>query len=166
MMKKKLLFLFFFTSLFGFQQVEVKNSFEDYFEGKSTIYYYDELKQSHVYPNNWDFNGDGRKDTIKFIGNGGAHLMYKPYLVLDSSCTISLDFLIEMPLWEATDSLKIEKHCSSIFFTTGDFNKDGITDVFLNTYFEDRKKMIVLSFSSGCNYDITEFKTMDSTPPR
>ena len=36
------------------------------------------------YSGNWDIDGDGRKDSVLFIGNGGAHLYYHLRLRLSS----------------------------------------------------------------------------------
>jgi len=36
------------------------------------------------YSGNWDFDGDGKKDSLTFIGNGGAHLYFHLRIRLSS----------------------------------------------------------------------------------
>ena len=45
-------------------------------------YKYYEASQVHDYSNNWDFDGDGIKDSLLFIGNGGAHLYFHLEMIL------------------------------------------------------------------------------------
>ena len=45
-------------------------------------YKYDDLSQTHNYSGNWDFDGDGKMDSVLFVGNGGAHLYYHLKIVL------------------------------------------------------------------------------------
>jgi len=47
-------------------------------------YSYDPERQIHNYSNNWDFDQDGIKDELYFIGTGGAHLYYYLCVVLSS----------------------------------------------------------------------------------
>ncbi|MFT3980802.1 MAG: hypothetical protein QM687_10065 [Ferruginibacter sp.] len=50
----------------------------------SLLYQYDSIREAHDYSGNWDFDGDGKKDKLLFVGTGGAHLYYHPEVVLSS----------------------------------------------------------------------------------
>lgn len=58
--------------------IAVSNSFEEAYRQSNPglIYHYDNISQIHDYSNNWDFDRDGIKDELCFIGTGGAHLYY------------------------------------------------------------------------------------------
>lgn len=62
------------------------NSFEnEYRISNPTLNYsYDEISQIHNYSNNWDFDNDGIKDQIYFVGTSGAHVYYFLRVVLSS----------------------------------------------------------------------------------
>lgn len=62
------------------------NSCQPYFDNnKNSIHYsYTAATQTHNYSNNWDFDGDGKKDELYFIGTGGAHLYFYLRIVLSS----------------------------------------------------------------------------------
>lgn len=62
------------------------NSFEQYYKRSNPAlkYIYDSLSQSHNYSGNWDFDMDGKKDEVYFIGTGGAHAYYFLKVVLSS----------------------------------------------------------------------------------
>lgn len=47
-------------------------------------YSYDNISQIHNYSNNWDFDKDGIKDELYFVGTGGAHLYYFLKVVLST----------------------------------------------------------------------------------
>jgi len=69
-----------FSTLIAFSQQknQLSNSFESqYRKSNPTLKYsYDNISQIHNYSNNWDFDNDGVKDEIYFIGTGGAHLFF------------------------------------------------------------------------------------------
>lgn len=50
------------------------NSFENRFKNTAINYTYFEESQTHDYSGNWDFDRDGKFDTLQFIGDNGAHL--------------------------------------------------------------------------------------------
>jgi hypothetical protein len=55
------------------------------FKSKEVINYkYDRAAQVLDYSGNWDFDKDGQKDGLLFIGTGGAHLYYYLRIVLSS----------------------------------------------------------------------------------
>ncbi len=62
------------------------NSCTSYFSLKklSILYHYIDSNQTHDYSGNWDFDGDGTKDNLYFIGTGGAHLYFYLRMVLSS----------------------------------------------------------------------------------
>jgi len=89
----KILFTFFLASftlsVFSQQTDSIEfpsNSFEkDYHKSNPTlIYSYDSISQTHNYSNNWDFDKDGIKDELYFVGTGGVHLYYYLKVILSS----------------------------------------------------------------------------------
>jgi hypothetical protein len=113
----------------------VSNSLEYLFNNSSVSYRYIEDKQIHDYSDNWDIDGDGIKDNIMFIGNGGAHLYFSLFIKL-SSGNKDYDFkylLLDCPLLEPIDSL-LKHGRQNIFpqFVVHDFNGDGVSDIFVN----------------------------------
>ena len=62
------------------------NSFENEYRisNPSLKYSYDEISQIHNYSHNWDFDNDGIKDELYFVGTGGAHIFYFLRVVLSS----------------------------------------------------------------------------------
>jgi hypothetical protein len=54
------------------------NSFRnDYLKSNPNLKYnYDSATQIHNYSHNWDFDKDGVKDELYFVGTNGAHLYY------------------------------------------------------------------------------------------
>ena len=137
-----------------------------YFPMDSSINYtYIKASQTHDYSNNWDFDGDGLLDDLKFVGNGGAHTLFSLVVRLKSQKTaysfdcISTDFpkLENMAALDLSDSLSILPK-----FVIFDFNSDGISDIYLNTddgsldvCKQERAKLglktsrIVIAFNSG-----------------
>ena len=77
------------------------NSCQPYFDNnKKLIHYsYTALTQTHNYSNNWDFDGDSKKDELYFIGTGGAHLYFYLRIVLSSDKKVqNFPFLeLDMP---------------------------------------------------------------------
>jgi hypothetical protein len=75
------------------------------------IYSYDEVAQIHNYSTNWDFDKDGIKDELYFVGTGGAHVYYFLKVIL-SSDKKSREFNFiqsDVPFLAATDTSNIEK---------------------------------------------------------
>ena len=98
-------------------------------------YSYNESKQVYDYSGNWDFDGDGKKDSLQFIGNGGAHLEYFPRIVLTGSehAYQYSYLLIDMPFPGHSNEIKGNKMPPILpAFVVDDFNRDGLPDVYLN----------------------------------
>jgi len=89
------------------------NSFENnYRKSNPTLTYsYDEISQIHNYSNNWDFDKDGIKDELYFVGTGGAHLYYFLKVVLSSEKkSREFNFIqSDFPILTATDTLNFDK---------------------------------------------------------
>jgi hypothetical protein len=89
------------------------NSFEnEYRISNPTLKYnYDEISQIHNYSHNWDFDTDGIKDQIYFVGTGGAHIYYFLRVIFSSDKKVrDIKFIqSDFPLLKATDSLNSEK---------------------------------------------------------
>jgi hypothetical protein len=89
------------------------NSFENIYRksNPALIYSYDEISQIHNYSNNWDFDKDGIKDELYFVGTGGAHLYYYLKVVLSTDKkSRELSFILsDFPFLTATDTLSLEK---------------------------------------------------------
>jgi len=62
------------------------NSFENVYRisNPTLKYSYDEISQIHNYSHNWDFDNDGIKDELYFVGTGGAHIYYFIGVILSS----------------------------------------------------------------------------------
>ena len=102
------------------------NSFENIYRvsNPELIYSYDEISQIHNYSNNWDFDKDGIKDELYFVGTGGAHLYYFLKVVLSTDKkSRELEFILsDFPFLTATDTFNIEK---TLFgFAVADLGKD------------------------------------------
>lgn len=86
------------------------------------------------YSNMWDLDGDGKNDSVFFIGNGGAHVFY--YLrVLLSSNSLVQDFpevQLDMPYFNEKEVLDKYPSSPSVQFVVFDFDKDGTLDIYLN----------------------------------
>jgi len=118
----------------------VSNSYKSQYqrEAPQIRYSYEEGKQIHNYSGNWDFDGDGKADSLLFVGNGAAHLYYHLRIIL-SSDSKARDFTylsIDMPILQPIDSL-IRRNNESMYFTkfvVYDFNKDGKVDIYINIH--------------------------------
>ncbi len=92
------------------------------------------INPSYNYSGKWDVDGDGKKDAVYFIGNGGAHIYFYLRVVLSSDGVVR-DFpsaQVDMPFIETGTRLKEMGKNSAIQFAVADFNKDGIVDFYLN----------------------------------
>jgi hypothetical protein len=114
------------------------NSFEnEYRISNPTLKYsYDEISQIHNYSNNWDFDNDGIKDQIYFVGTGGAHIYYFLRVIFSSDKKVrDLNFIqSDFPL--LTDTLNIEK--TSVGFAINNLEKELTPTIIIrlddNTY--------------------------------
>lgn len=129
------------------------NSFEIHFKNTTTNYAYCEESQTHDYSGNWDFDGDGKFDTLHFIGNNGAHLYYHLNVGLSSEKEKrSYTWLLtDFPLLESFDTFL--KYTNVVNFVVHDFNDDGLEDIYLNceengyTVLSDAQKALGLTTS-------------------
>lgn len=115
---------------------------------------------SYNYSDIWDFDNDGKKDSLVFIGNGGAHTYF--YLCVKfSNEKITRNFpgvQLDMPYLTAfKDTIK---KTPAIQFIVGDFDQNKTMDIYLN-FNNDfstipiawekagiKKKRVVLSFKN------------------
>lgn len=139
------------------------NSFEiSYSKSNPTLRYsYDNNTQTHDYSNNWDFDRDGEKDQVYFIGTGGAHLYYFLKVVLSSDHKprefgfIQTDF----PLLTATDTLN--SHKTPFGFVVTDIGQNLVPTIIVRlddqTFYDNKElkkrkiktKSILVSFENG-----------------
>ena len=102
------------------------NSFEnDYrISNPSLIYSFDEISQIHNYSHNWDFDNDGIKDELYFVGTGGAHIYYFLRMVLSSDKKVrDINFIqLDFPFLNGTDILNSEK--TNVGFTVLNIEKE------------------------------------------
>jgi hypothetical protein len=140
------------------------NSFEkDYHKSNPTLTYrYDSILQTHNYSNNWDFDKDGIKDELYFVGTGGAHLYYYLKVIL-SSDKKSKEFNFiqsDFPFLTATDTVDFEK--TVIGFVVADIGKNKTPTIIVRldnqSYYANKKKLtdkkiksrnITISFDNG-----------------
>lgn len=134
---KWICFLLFFISAEAFAQtdsVEMPN--KEYIQ--MIVHPYSGFSNtSYNYSGKWDFDGDGKKDSLYFIGNGGVHTYFFPRLVL-SSDNKKRDFQyleIDMPYFvENKDALKNNNGENVPQLVVYDFDMDGISEIYLNIY--------------------------------
>ncbi len=89
---------------------------------------------SYNYSNKWDLDGDGAKDSLYFIGNGGAHTYFYLRIILssDKKQRDYPTFNIDMPYITPKDTLDKYGISFGFQFAVADFNKDGIDEIYLN----------------------------------
>jgi len=124
----------FFLSIACYAQIS--NSYEDYYKKHypELKYHYDDSSQTHLYADNWDFDGDGKKDSLSFVGNGGAHLYYHLKLKL-SSTNITTNFswlLLDFPVLGNVEEINMKEIPIHPQFVVSDFDHDGLKDIYLN----------------------------------
>ena len=100
------------------------------------IYSYNDSGQIHNYSGNWDLDGDEKKDSLFFIGNGGVHLYYHLRIVL-SSDKVKNDFsflLFDLPYLGTINDIKSPAREAALLprFVVHDFDTDGKEDIYLN----------------------------------
>ena len=118
---------------------------------------------SHNYSGKWDFDGDGKNDSLFFIGNGGAHAYFYPKIILSANGSeknypaVQLD----MPYFKNRAVLNEYGKTPAVQLVIDDLDKDGITDIYFNFDHPSasvpkewkRKgihtKYVVVSFASG-----------------
>jgi hypothetical protein len=138
--------LYSFLSIHAIAQADALDSiegmsFKSYYESNnpSLKYTYIDSLQLHDYSGNWDFDGDGKTDSLTFIGNGGTHVYFHVRVVLSSNKRkYDYPFLeFDMPLAAKIDEWKKNKGTfpPNAAFIVADFDKDGRDEIYfqLNT---------------------------------
>jgi hypothetical protein len=139
------------------------NSYENDYRktNPGLTYSYDNISQIHNYSNNWDFDKDGIKDELYFVGTGGAHLYYFLKVVLSTDKKPRrFDFIqSDLPFLTATDTLNFDK--TPVGFVVTNFGENLVPTIIVrldeqtfhdNQELNDRKiktKNILLSFENG-----------------
>jgi len=139
------------------------NSFEEYYlkSNPTLTYSYDSISQTHNYSNNWDFDKDGTKDELYFVGTGGAHLYFylKVVLSIDSKPREFNFVESDFPELTAIDTLNFNK--APVGFVVTDLGKNKIPAIivrlddqifYTNKQLKNRKiktPNIVISFENG-----------------
>lgn len=81
------------------------------------LYSYIDSSQTHDYSGNWDLDGDGKKDGVLFVGNGGAHLFFHLRLVVGDKVWNLKWVEVDMPMLGE--------------FVVDDFDGDGRKEVYI-----------------------------------
>jgi len=92
------------------------------------------VNASYNYSNNWDLDGDNKKDSLFFIGNGGVHTYFYLRVMLSSDHVVRDFTFIQLDMPYLQDKKLLEKYGRNpgIQFVVSDFDKDGIPDLYLN----------------------------------
>lgn len=112
----------------------VSNSFAYKFKNSMIKYDYVNDSQVHDYSGNWDFDGDNIKNSLLFIGQGGAHLFYHLKVVLSAINEVYNYQWIstDLPLLESAEKLTSRDIDLFPKFVIADFNKDSLQDIYVN----------------------------------
>ena len=142
----------------------ISNSFENKYRksNPTLIYSYNSTSKIHNYSNNWDFDNDGIKDELYFIGTGGAHLYYYLKIIL-SSDKKSREFTFaesDFPILTATDTLNFKQKQYGFIVTT--FSKNLTPSIIVRlddqSYYANKNEFIkkgikteniIISFENG-----------------
>jgi hypothetical protein len=139
MMKSLFTLLFLFLGKMAWSQVDsFSNSFAAGYskDHPDLNYVYHVANQTHDYSGNWDFDRDGKKDEVLFVGTGGAHLYFYLRIILSSDKVVrnythlNLDF----PMLPTDKKLKepgfdpMELNFTNQFIVF-DANHDGQNDI-------------------------------------
>jgi len=116
---------------------EVTNSFKAGYEQSNPTLHYEcrDSGQVHDYSGNWDFDNDGKTDSLLFIGNGGAHLYFHLRIVLSTDHKVNdLPFFLDFPQLGNIKDLENDTAAAAHFpqFVVHDFDGDGTDDIFLD----------------------------------
>lgn len=89
---------------------------------------------SYVYCNKWDFDGDGKMDSIYFIGNGGVHTYFFLRIILSSDQKVrNFPFIqLDMPYFQSRELFERLGKNAVVQFVPSDFDGDGVMDLYLN----------------------------------
>ena len=89
---------------------------------------------SYNYSNKWDIDGDGKFDSVYFIGNGGAHTYFYLRLKLSSEKK-ERDFPtvnVDMPYISSPEDLMKIPKSPAIQFVPFDLDKNKVFDIYIN----------------------------------
>lgn len=120
-------------------EVPLSNSFKELYRKSNPAlqYDYNESRQVHDYSGNWDFDGDGKKDSLLFVGNGGVHSYFHLRIVLskDQQRRDYAFLVTDLPLLAPVNALKRGSALYAQFpqFVVHDFDKDGQPEIYFNT---------------------------------
>lgn len=89
---------------------------------------------SYDYSNKWDLDGDGQKDSLFFIGNGGAHTYFFLRIVLSNDHKVRefSSINIDMPFISDQNLIKESGKKSAAQFIAADFDNNGTVDLYIN----------------------------------
>lgn len=91
------------------------------------------VNPSYNYSNTWDFDLDGRKDSLVFIGNGGAHTWYYPVLLLSSGQSFRFRSIkLDRPYFVSGDVLEKWGKNAGVQLVIDDLDKNGAPAIYLN----------------------------------
>ncbi|MFK7783980.1 MAG: hypothetical protein AB8B56_02630 [Crocinitomicaceae bacterium] len=110
-------------------------TYYDYLDTINIKYSHIQKTNTHDYSENWDFDGDGKKDSIRFESDGGAHLQFFLVISLSSeSHPQYFDWIFtDDPLLQPLDSLpETSAEYTSTNFVVSDFNGDERNDIYIN----------------------------------
>ncbi len=140
------------------------NSFEnEYRISNPTLKYsYDEISQIHNYSNNWDFDNDGIKDQIYFVGEGGAHIYYFLQVVLSSDKKVRDLNFIESDFPFLNETIKLNSEKTNAGFAVLNIEKELTPSIIVrldeSTYYAFKKELMkeniktqncLISFKNG-----------------
>lgn len=98
----------------------------------SEFYFHNDTLQYYDYSNQWDFDGDGIKDSLLFIGDHGAHLHFYPRIVLSSNLSLYefRTFWIDMPYPDRSKEDLMKS--PGIQLVIDNFDDDAAFEIYLN----------------------------------
>lgn len=119
---------------------KLSNSYEKVYDTlyPTLNYSYHEGSHTHDYSNNWDFDRDGKKDGLFFIGGDGAHLYFHLRIILSSDDVVrdykflTLDIPYLGKASELENSLPSSPPPPIPQFVVSDFDSDRVDEVYLN----------------------------------
>jgi hypothetical protein len=142
------------------------NSFENEYRisNPSVIYSHDEISQIHNYSHNWDFDNDGIKDELYFVGTGGAHVYYFLRVVLSSDKKVrDLNFIqSDFPFLNGTDIFNSEKTNAgfAVLYIEKELTPSIIVSLDESTYDAFKKELMKLKIKTrNCLISFKKGKT-------
>lgn len=89
---------------------------------------------SYNYSGKWDLDGDNKKDSLFFIGNGGVHTWFYPQIVLSSDGLARRFPLVQLDMPYLQDEAVLDEYGKhpAVRFVICDPDKDRLPDIYLN----------------------------------